>query len=69
MYYINFFSIYSRYTIYINLLYILGQENGALFQHVRGFNHRINFDLSSVIKCNSNFTEKKYYTICHHSNS
>ena len=28
------------------------------FQHVRGFNHRINFDLSSVIKCNSNFTER-----------
>ena len=34
-----------------------GQENNALFQHVGGFNHRINFDLSSVIKCNSNFTE------------
>ena len=28
------------------------------FLHVRGFNHRINFDLSSVIKCNSNFTER-----------
>ena len=37
---------------------ISGQENSAHFQHVRGFNHRINFDLSSVIKCNSNFTEK-----------
>ena len=35
-----------------------GQENSALFQHLRGFNHRINFDLSSVIKCNSNFTER-----------
>ena len=35
-----------------------GQENSALFQHVRGFNHRINFDLSSIIKCNSNFSER-----------
>ena len=31
-----------------------GQENSAQFQHVRSFNHRINFDLSSVIKYNSN---------------
>ena len=35
-----------------------GQENSALFQHVRGFNHRINFGFSSIIKCNSNFTER-----------
>ena len=36
-----------------------GQENTAFFQHVRGFNHRINFDLTFVFKCNSNFTERK----------